>query len=68
MLGVTMGYIFTALFQYTVIVGMNGALETLVSQAHGAGELGLCGAIYKRGWLIGTFLHIPIVLILCFTG
>ena len=47
---------------------MNGALETLVSQAHGAGELGLCGTIFKRGWLITTVLHVPITILLSFTG
>ena len=47
------------------LVGMNGAIETLVSQAFGAEKLKLCGIYLNRGRLINTAIFIPIAMILC---
>ena len=50
-----------------IIMGMNGALETLVSQAYGANQLVLCGVYLNRARVINTILFIPLVSILLFT-
>lgn len=50
-----------------VIIGMNGAMETLVSQAYGAGQFTLCGIYLNRARLINTVMFVPLVLLLLFT-
>ena len=52
----------------TLLLGMNGALETLVSQAHGAKSFGVCGAVYKRALVINTAISIPLICCLFFTS
>ena len=39
-----MGNIFINLFGCSIYFGINGAIDTLVSQANGAGDLSLCGS------------------------
>ena len=50
-----------------IIMGMNGALETLVAQAYGADQLVLCGVYLNRARVINTALFIPLMVILLFT-
>ena len=50
-----------------IIMGMNGALETLVSHAYGANQLVLCGEYLNRARVINTILFIPLASILLFT-
>ena len=50
-----------------IIMGMNGALETLVAHAYGANQLVLCGVYLNRARVINTVLFIPLVSILLFT-
>ena len=42
-------------------IGLNGALETLCSQACGNGELRLCGIYLNRGRFVICMSTIPIV-------
>ena len=47
-------------------MGMNGALDTLVSQAYGAEQHVLCGVYLNRARLINTFIFIPLMgILLC---
>ena len=46
---------------------MNGALETLVAQAYGAGQLQLCGVYLNRARVINTVIFVPLLIILLFT-
>ena len=46
---------------------MNGALETLVSQAFGFGNISLCGVYLNRARLISTLAFIPIMIILLYS-
>ena len=46
------------------ILGFNSVLDTLVSQAAGAGNYELCGVLQNRGQLFVTLLFVPIVVIL----
>jgi MATE family multidrug resistance protein len=49
--------------------GLNGALETLVSQAYGAKDLRLCGIYLNRGRFINTLVFLfPISLCFLFSG
>ena len=41
------------------LLGMNGALETLISQAYGAKQLQLCGVYINRARIINTLIFIP---------
>ena len=62
--GVGLGNVIMNVLGLSVIFGMNGALETLVSQAYGRGNLQLCGVYLRRGRLIMTLFFIPIAVIL----
>ena len=50
-----------------IIVGMNGALETLVSQAFGANQLKLCGVYLNRARVINTAISLPLMGVMFFT-
>jgi len=52
---------------FSLLVGLNGALETLVSQAFGMKELNLCGRYFNRGLVIMAVCYLPMVLILVFS-
>lgn len=66
--GFGLGYSLVSCMTLAIIVGMNGALETLVAQAFGAGQLELCGVYLNRGRLINTVIFIPLSVLLCFAG
>jgi len=65
--GVGLGTIMVHIVCLQPIMGMNGAAETLVSQAYGANQLRQCGVYLNRGRLINTVLFIPLVVIICFS-
>lgn len=48
----------------SIIYGSNSVIETLSSQAYGAGNKKLCGVYLYRGFIMLTLAYIPIVLIL----
>ena len=45
----------------SLILGCNSALDTLVSQAAGAGNLKLCGVYLNRARFIMSVMFIPII-------
>ena len=47
--GVGMGNCIQNMCGYSIVVGLNGALETLVSQAYGAKDFDRCGLYLNRG-------------------
>lgn len=49
------------------IIGLNSALDTLISQAAGAGNLELCGKYLNRGRFILCCMFVPIAILLGFT-
>ena len=65
--GLGMGTSFLECVTLCTLIGMNGAVETLVSHAFGAGQIRLCGAYLNRGRVINTAIFIPLALILCFS-
>ena len=46
----------------SLLEGLNGAQETLTSQAFGANDLQLCGVYYNRGVFIQIAFFIPMAL------
>ena len=65
--GVGLGIGFSAIFCSSILIGMNGALQTLASQAYGFGSLHLCGVHFKIGQVILTLIFIPIAVMLSFS-
>jgi len=64
MAGVGMGNMIMNILGLTIAMGLNGALETLSSQAFGSSNLELCGVYLNRGRLILILVYIPITIIL----
>lgn len=59
-----MGNMTQNLFAISIAMGVNSAIETLVSQTSGGGNLELCGVYLNRGRYILTLLFIPITILL----
>ena len=55
------------IFLFVPIWGMNGTVETLVSQAFGANNIHLCGVYVNRGRLINLVMFVPLAILLCFS-
>ena len=51
MLGFSLGFLLMEAMM-TIVFGMNGAMETFVAQAHGAGQTALCGVYLNRAFVI----------------
>ena len=50
----------------SILIGLNGAQETLVSQAYGMKELELCGRYLNRGFMLLVVFFIPLAVLLIF--
>jgi len=61
--GVGMGNMLINVLCFAVIWGLNGALETLVSQANGFKKYKLCGTYLNRGRMISSAVMIPLIII-----
>ena len=53
---VGLGNIFQNMLAEATFWGLNGALETLVSQAYGSNDLHLCGVYLWRGRIVNTLV------------
>jgi len=62
--GLGVGWMFTSVVGVSIIWGLNGALETLVSQAYGAGNLALCGIYLNRGRFVMFCALVPVFCVL----
>ena len=62
--GVGLGNMTQNLCALSIIYGLNMSVETLVSQAAGAGDLRLCGTYLNRGRVILTAIFLPIAVVL----
>ena len=65
--GVRLGTAILLCSSFWVIVGLNGALDTLVSQAYGSGDLKQCGTYLNRGRVISAIAFVPLAIALCFS-
>ena len=64
---VGVGVSFMTLFVNATHYGMNSAIDTLVSQAFGSGNLKLCGMYLQRGRVICCFTLLPISILFIFS-
>ena len=62
--GVGLGNMTQNLLGLSIILGFNSTIDTLVSQAAGAGDKKLCGVILNRGRFVMSILFIPIIVIM----
>ena len=60
---VGMGNIIINLIAVGPFTGLNGSLETLVSQAYGAKNMHLCGVYLQRGRLLNFAAYIIILMV-----
>lgn len=61
--GVGLGSVFVNFSGWALVIGMNSALDTLVSQSAGAGKLELCGVYLNRGRFIMTLFFLPVLIL-----
>lgn len=61
--GVGIGNMVANIFSWSIMCGLNVALETLVSQAYGAKDLKLCGVYLNRARIVCIATFIPSTLI-----
>ena len=61
--GVGMGQACMSLMGMSIILGCNSALDTLVSQSAGAGNLKMCGVYLNRARYIMSLMFIPIIIL-----
>lgn len=65
--GVGMGNMMVNMLVFAVTEGLNGALESLISQAYGAKKYEACGIFLNRGKFVCTLLFVPITCIFYFS-
>ena len=65
--GVGLGVMLINMFIYGVYEGLNGAIDTLVSQSYGVKDYFLCNALFNKARMINTLLFIPITILLCYS-
>ena len=61
--GIGLGHLCEQLMGLTLILGMNSALDTLISQAAGAGNMELCGVYLNRGRFVMSCMFFPLSLL-----
>jgi multidrug resistance protein, MATE family len=61
MAGVGMGNVIVGSFCMAFCFGLNGTLESKVSQSYGAENYEMCGVWLNRGRMINTVLMVPIL-------
>jgi len=65
--GCGMGNIFINMCCIGMFYGLNAGLETLVSQAYGAGKKRHCGIYLQRSRVCLTFMFIPIAIVFAYS-
>lgn len=62
--GAGLAVMFINMFVYGVFEGLNGAIDTLASQAYGASDYYTCNLIYNRARFLNSLLFIPVATLL----
>ena len=65
--GLGMGNVLISAICLAFSFGLNGTLESKVSQSYGSEEYEMCGVWLNRGRMINTFLMVPIGVLFMFT-
>lgn len=58
--GVGLANMYVNISVVAVIVGLNSALATLISQSHGQGNMKLCGIYLNRARIVIFLIQIPL--------
>ena len=66
--GIGMGNVVVNMLAMSISIGLNSALETLVSQAKGSNDDELCSTYLNRSRLILALYFIPLSIIFSFTN
>ena len=66
MAGVGEGQALLMVSYISVVVGMNGAIETFVSRNYGAGNLEACCQYMNRGKMVNLALAVPLFFVCLF--
>ena len=62
--GLGLGVMFINMFVFGTYEGLNGAIDTLVSQYYGTGDYKGCNLVYNRARVINSLIFIPVAVIL----
>jgi MATE family multidrug resistance protein len=62
--GVGLGEVALSFLGQVFLMGLNNGIQTLVAQAHGGGNLHLCGVYLNRGRFLITVFIIPLAILL----
>lgn len=65
--GAGLGVMFINMFVYGTFEGLNGAIDTLVSQYYGAKDYQGCNEIFNKGRIINTVFFLPVALLLIYS-
>jgi Na+-driven multidrug efflux pump len=57
--GIGLGAAYVNIMGMTIIYGFNMAMDTLISQSAGAGNVELCGVYLNRGRFVMSILFVP---------
>ena len=68
MAGVGMGNVLVGMFAMAFSWGLNGTLESKVSQCYGAKEYRMCGVWLNRGRAINSLLMVPMSILFLSSG
>ena len=63
MAGIGMGNVLIGTFFMAFCFGLNGTLESKVSQAYGSKNFEMCGVWLNRGRIINTLIMLPIMIL-----
>ena len=66
--GAGLGVMFINMLVYGVFEGMNGAIDTLVSQYFGSGDLLECNYVFNKARVINSIVYIPVATLLFFSN
>ena len=64
--GVGLGVLYSNIFCISIILGINSALATFVSQAFGSGNMRKCGIYLNKGRIVTALVFLPLAIILLF--
>jgi MATE family multidrug resistance protein len=64
--GVGLGNLFQTMIAFSIL-SVNGALDTLISQTYGSGDIKQCGIYLNRAKLVVLFLFLPITIFIFYS-
>jgi MATE family multidrug resistance protein len=66
--GVGLGTLYIYTFGFTVLLGFNSVVSTLVSQSYGQKDLRLCGIYLNRGRIVALASCLPMTFMMLISG